>query len=253
MVGASGSGEQESALWATTSDDIQGKTTFINFLLLTTLLPYSLGLPLPYTSRAHQIPLGGKSQSAALLYSASSRSPIPLLARAIRSHIRDAVGSVISTVGPGRLTPEMSAAIEACVKDSMSRLRVIRIKSRYRHWALALRALAYPASPADDLEAGSSARGASLSLVCLDGLSECFWPERYAEEERSTASSSSRKRMSSGGVPGVRGIDDIGMRDVLDAIGILRKEMGCVVFSTSQGLWVRLVTICLQDFRKRLH
>lgn len=208
---------------------MSGKTTFLNFLLLTTLLPYSF--PLPITSSApHPITLGGRSQSAALLYYSSSRSPVPLLAQAIRSHILDSVSAVVSTVGPSRLTSAMLAAIDSCVKETLGRLRVIRVKARYRYWALALRSLEYPIETEGAGKEGSS----GLSLVCLDGLSQCFWPERYAEEERS--SNSARKR--AGGIPGIRGIEDLGMRDVMDAIGALRKDMGCVVVTTTQGLWV---------------
>lgn len=211
----------------------EGKSTFINFLLLTSLLPYSLPLPIPSSSTPHPIPLGGKSQHCALLYASSSSSTIPALAKAMRSHIRGAVSGTISTVGPGRLTPAMERAIEDCVRESLERLRVVRVKGRYRYWALALRGLAYPPSRPGGVSSRSGSKGQeSLSLVCLDGLSGCFWPERYAEEERAAAG---KKRT---GVPGVRGLEDIGMKDVMEAIGGLRKEMGCVVVSTTQGLWV---------------
>lgn len=127
----------------------------------------------------------------------------------------------------------MESAINTCVAETLGRLRVIRVKGRYRHWALALRSLLYPPwISAPDEASGSHDETRGLSLVCLDGLSSCFWPERYAEEER-TASGKKRN-----GVPGVRGMEDIGMRDVLDAIGMLRREMGCVVVTTTQGLWV---------------
>lgn len=134
----------------------------------------------------------------------------------------------------------MELAIDTCVKETLSRLRAIRVKGRYRYWALALRSLAYPQRRVD----GVTDKGESSSLVCLDGLSTCFWPERYTEEERA---GSSKKR---GGVPGVRGLEDIGMRDVMQAIGGLRKEMGCVVVTTTQGLWVCLSFLFLSISKK---
>lgn len=149
----------------------------------------------------------------------------------MRGHIRTAVSGVVSTVGPARLTPAMERAIEACVAESLGRLRIVKVKGRYRYWALALRSLAYPL-----VTPGAGGGEEALSLVCMDGLSACFWPERYAEEERSAAG---KKRT---GVPGVRGLEGVGMRDVMDAIGVLRKEMGCVVVTTTQGLWVSFQT-----------
>lgn len=128
----------------------------------------------------------------------------------------------------------MERAIDNCVSESLGRLRVIRVKSRYRYWALALRALSYPLRMSDEDGKGPDEGMESLGLICLDGLSNCFWPEKYSEEEKSSGTGKKRGM----GILGVKGIEDIGMRDIMVTIGNLRKELGCVIFSTTQGLWV---------------
>jgi hypothetical protein len=60
-----------------------------------------------------------------------------------------------------------------------------------------------------------------------------MWPERWAEEERG-----GRRKA---GKDGVRGADDVGMREVMEGIGRLRKELGAVVIVSLQGHWVRRV------------
>jgi hypothetical protein len=71
-----------------------------------------------------------------------------------------------------------------------------------------------------------------IDLVICDGFGDAFWPERWAEEEKS-----GRKVNKTG----IRG-DEVGLKDILDAIGRLRREFGAVVVISTQYLGVSLLT-----------
>lgn len=138
--------------------------------------------------------------------------------------------------------------------DALGRLRVVRVKARYLSWALALRRLLSPAprrsssrtTPGTDPSsspAGSEDQpDSSLALVVCDGLADLYWPERWAEEERGVKKRDGAKAGgwtgSTAARLGVRGAEDVGMREVMHGIGRLRKETGAVVVVSLQGLWV---------------
>jgi hypothetical protein len=66
-----------------------------------------------------------------------------------------------------------------------------------------------------------------LDILVCDGFSDPFWPERWAFEEKGG-------RRIVPGKNGIKGGEDIGMKDVLDAIVGIRKEFGAVVVLTTQ-------------------
>lgn len=235
-----------------------GKTSLLLFLLLTHLLPYSTDLPLPHGAPL-RIRLGGKNCTAALLLCTSSASPIPALARAIRGHVRDCLSGIISMQsggpggssdrgqGVGRYSRITEQGIEGVVRSSLARLRIVRVKPRYRHWSLGLLSLLQPPRDREGDKSGQGEDDPAPSLVCLDGLSKAFWPERWGEEERASVGGPGSGDGGGGGASsikarsaplGIKMAEEVGMRDVMHAIGRLRGEMGCVVVTTTQGLWV---------------
>ena len=218
----------------------QGKTSLLLFLLLTHLLPFSTDIPLAHGANV-RIQLGGKSQPAALLYCTSQRSPIPALARAMRGHIRDCLSNIVSPqsggggVG-GRYASVTEDGMDAVVQASLAKLRVTRVKPRYKSWALGLRSLTLPMRGWRSHEGASEEiQEQAPSLVCMDGLSKCHWTEKWADEDRSTTSVDIKGSICP---PGIIPTDGVRMRDVMQAIGRLRLDMGCVIMCTTQGLWV---------------
>lgn len=135
--------------------------------------------------------------------------------------------------------------MEGVVRAALAKLRVIQVKGRYKHWALALRSLAYPTSTPRRNAGLDTMEEQAPSLVCMDGLSKCHWTEKWVDEERSSSSTSAhastgRSARPNACPPGVTPTDAVGMREVMQAVGKLRLDMGCVVICTVQGLWVRL-------------
>jgi hypothetical protein len=118
------------------------------------------------------------------------------------------------------------------VLESLRRLRVIKLKPRYKSWALALRTLHTPPYIPSGHRGRGKERGHRLDLVVCDGLGDGLWPERWAEEERGG------RRKGTGKDAGIRAAEDVGMRDVMDGIARLRKELGAVVVISVQGYWV---------------
>ena len=221
-----------------------GKTSLVLFLLLTHLLPFTIDIPLAHGANV-RVQLGGKGQSAALLHSLSQQSPIHALARAMRGHVRDCLAGIVSAHSGGggqggRYAPVTEEGMEGVVRSALARLRVIRVKGRYKSWALAIRSLAFPLkSRAEEQVGGEEVVEQAPSLVCLDGLSKCHWTEKWADEERSSSSTSnSAGGRSTACPPGVTPTDGVGMRDVMQAVGKLRLDLGCVIVCTTQGFWV---------------
>ncbi|RSH87238.1 hypothetical protein EHS25_003147 [Saitozyma podzolica] len=209
-----------------------GKTSILNFFLLTSLLPSSFRLPPTRTTSPTEIQLGGKSFHAALLHPETHRSPLPTLVRGMRAHITSCVESTLaSSLKAIRSDADVARAMEDVVLESLRRLRVIKLKPRYKSWALALRTLHTPPYIPSGHRGRGKERGHRLDLVVCDGLGDGLWPERWAEEERGG------RRKGTGKDAGIRAAEDVGMRDVMDGIGRLRKELGAVVVISVQGYW----------------
>ena len=188
---------------------MEGKTTMLLFLIMTSILPsqYTFHYPNPI-----HLDLGGRDQYASFLYPTTHPSPIPILRKRLYEYVERAI---VSQVGQIAMKPELVSQIDQLVKESLGRLRVMRVKPRYKTWSLALKSLLYQ-------------KEGGMDLVVCDGFSDGFWPERCNDE----------KNKGKGKRVGVRGSDDIGMQDVMEDIKRLRKELGAVVVLSVQGLWV---------------
>lgn len=205
------------------------------FLLLTTLLPSALELPATTNNPPMTVPLGGRNTSAAYLQPVTHASPIRTLADGMRSHIQSCIEGALLDAGLSRrILPEHVQAAEETVRASLRRLRIMRVRPRYLPWALALRRLllsrAAASGAGDVLSRPVDDPPDELALVVCDGLADGFWPERAAEEER--------REHKKPNISGLRNADDVGMRDVMEGIGRLRKELGSVLVVSLQGIFV---------------
>ncbi|BEJ01081.1 hypothetical protein CcaverHIS631_0509380 [Cutaneotrichosporon cavernicola] len=162
-----------------------GKSTLSTFLLMTALLPPVL----PQTT----VPLGGRGMPASLLSPPSS--PPLRLADSMRAHIERCCAAASHS--------PTAQQVEGAVNAALARLTVLRPRPRAAHWAIALHRLL-------------ALRGDAPALIVVDGLGNGFWPERWADETKTTR--------------------DAGMRDVWDALTALRAQLGTVVVVTVQGL-----------------
>lgn len=192
------------------------------FLLMTTLLPSTFTLKYP---NPIPIELGGRNSNAAFIYPTSHPNPIPILQRRMRDTITSAVHAQLGSINS---TPQLEGQIDDLVKECLRRLRVIRVKPRWKEWSLAMKSLLLDRS-GRGMDDGKEEKG-GMDLVVCDGFSDGFWAERWADE-----SSRARGMKSRIGIKG----GDISIGDVMDDITRLRKDLGAVVILSIQGLWVR--------------
>lgn len=204
--------------------DLIGKTTMLLFLLMTTLLPqtFILKYPNPIT-----IELGGRNALASLIYPTSHRNPLPLLQARMENTVRSAINVQVGHIGS---TPQLEEQIDFLVKRCLGRLRVIRIKPRWKDWSLAFKSLLLPRPNSSTNGMEKEEEEGGMDLIICDGFSDGFWAERWADEQLKL---NSRQK----GRIGVRG-GDIHIGDVMDDISRLRKDIGAIVILSVQGLWV---------------
>jgi hypothetical protein len=186
------------------------------FLLMTTLLPSTFNLKYP---NPIPVELGGRNSHANLIYPTSHPNPIPILCTRMRDTITSAVHAELGSINS---TPELEGQIDVLVKECLGRLKVIRVKPRWKEWSLAMKSLLI-GKVEDGKEGG-------MDLVVCDGFSDGFWAERWAEESSKARGMKSRI--------GIRG-GEISIGDVMEDISRLRKDFGAVVVLSVQGLWVR--------------
>jgi hypothetical protein len=141
-----------------------------------------------------------------------------MLVKRMRNLIMSSINGQIGIINP---TPELERQVDDLIKQSLERLRIVRVKPRWKDWSLAFKSLLIPI-PGKEEEGG-------LDLVVCDGFSDGFWAERWADEQ-----SKSRPR----GKAGLRG-GAVTVGGVMEDIGRLRKDLGAVVILSVQGLWVR--------------
>ncbi|WVQ72477.1 hypothetical protein IAR50_002032 [Cryptococcus sp. DSM 104548] len=186
-----------------------GKSSLIIFLLLITIL--SATLPVPFSTS-----LGGKEAHAMLFQPNTHRSILPSLRRAMEAHIRSCAPEVEDDV------------VNNVIRESMGRLRVWTGRPRWKDLALGIRSVLDETSPYCLPLANS---GHALDLLAIDGLSDAYYPKRWSEEQRG------RRQQ-----PHLTGkaveMEDIGLRQVMEAIGAVRKELGSVVVMSVQSLRV---------------
>ncbi|OCF38719.1 hypothetical protein I317_07504 [Kwoniella heveanensis CBS 569] len=205
-------------------------------------------------------PLGGRGMSATLIQPRSHRPLIPILRQNMYAHIYN-----VNPAAPAH-------QVEQVVRESLSRLAVYRVKARNR-WkdvALSLRHLIDQSCPrprpgsrsrssedqhqdhvdASDHEPQAHPRGkgggrrGGLDFLLIDGIGDSHYPQRWADEQRQAQRSSTNPRSSYSTGTGGSGVgagrvvmpDELGMREVMEAIGRVRLELGAVVVLSNQGL-----------------
>jgi len=194
------------------------------FLLMTTLLPSTFTLKYP---NPVPIDLGGRNSNAALIYPTSHPNPLPIFQGRMRDTITSAVHAELGSINS---TPELEIQIDDLIKECLGRLRVIRVKPRWKEWSLAMKSL-LNRNESRRMEAGKEKEEeGGMDLVVCDGFSDGFWAERWAEESLKARGMKSRI--------GIRGGEVI-IGDVIDDITRLRRDLGAVVILSVQGLWVR--------------
>lgn len=181
-----------------------GKTLLSAFVLMTTLLPPNLILPL---ATPLPVPLGGRGVRGAILTPPSHASLIPAVVKSMRGHIASRLDAALREADipiQDIQSPEVSRAIQDTVDAALGRLLVLRPKPRAQSWLQALRRLL-------------GARNQVEVVVC-DGFADGYWPERLADETKRPAMAKAN------------------MKDVWEAVSQLRSETGAVVIVTVQGL-----------------
>lgn len=186
-------------------------------MLMTTLLPSSVRVPLDHPFHALpeiDVPLGGRGMYATFLRPASHKCILPLLRASMEHHIHSCITTTFSLHDIkywSAASEPVARAIEYIIDEALARLTLMTVRPRSLGWTMALRRLLHDRA---------------VDYVVLDGLSDGFWPERWAEES------------------GPRRVGDIraeaGWRDTWDAITALRRDAGAVVVITTHGLRVRL-------------
>lgn len=179
---------------------------------MTTLLPAVLPPPLS------TVVLGGKGDYAQVFQPDTHRSIIMSLRRSIGAHIRS-------------LAPQAKDdLIEDVIKDSLSRLSVWRGRPRWKDLALGLKGIVVELSSYSTRSEWR--RPGALDLVVIDGFADGYYPQLWADEERG------RKQPGGDGANAVVGPDAVGVRQVMEVIGQIRKDLGSVVAMSVQGLRV---------------
>ncbi|OWZ60858.1 hypothetical protein AYX15_06889 [Cryptococcus neoformans] len=187
-----------------------GKSALLTFLLMTTLLPAVLPPPLS------TVVLGGKGGYAQVFQPDTHRSIIMSLRRSIGAHIRS-------------LAPQAKDdLIEDVIKDSLSRLSVWKGRPRWKDLALGLKGIVVELSSYSTRSEWR--RPGALDLVVIDGFADGYYPQLWADEERG------RKQPGGDGANTVVGPDAVGVRQVMEVIGQIRKDLGSVVAMSVQGL-----------------
>ncbi|WWC89237.1 uncharacterized protein L201_004155 [Kwoniella dendrophila CBS 6074] len=218
LVGASGS----------------GKTTFIIYLIFTTILPKTLPDFL-------NTPIGGKEQSVTLIQPITHKNVndlITKLKKLIKNHIL-------------HISPKLSnELVEKVIRDSLSKLKIYKIKPRYKDLALTLKlilskSINSPRSssksksePTEEHEEDKSASKTSttteegLDLLCIDGIGDSHYTSRWSHEQKGINNMFHYDKSSNR----ILGSDEIGLKQVMECIGRIRKELGTVVVMSKQGL-----------------
>nr|XP_019046393.1 hypothetical protein I302_05139 [Kwoniella bestiolae CBS 10118]OCF25323.1 hypothetical protein I302_05139 [Kwoniella bestiolae CBS 10118] len=197
-----------------------GKTTFLTNLIFTTILPTSLPDLL-------STPLDGRGLHVTLIQPVTHRSIIPHLKRAIRQHIKD-----ISPTTP-------VAMVDRVIDESLSRLTVYRPKPRWKDYALCLKRVLDNATeaprgiPNDSSSSRDGKReGEGLDLLVIDGMGDPHYPTRWAEEQKGYKYYDGMYKDKAR----ILGMEEIGVKQVMECVGRVRKMLGGVVVMSTQGL-----------------
>ncbi|WVF71261.1 hypothetical protein IAT40_006064 [Kwoniella sp. CBS 6097] len=254
----SGSSLQRGDLVEIVGPSGSGKTSTLTFLLMTTILS-------PTLPDLLSTPLGGRGMSATLIQPRSHRPLIPVLTRNMYAHIYN--------VNPAVPPHQVERVIkESLGRLTISR---VKGRNRWKDVALSIRHLLDQSCPrprpksrsrSDQTTShpqehrnengwdggpnegkGTRARGGGgVDFLLIDGIGDPHYPHRWAEEQRHTqrqqSNISRNSHSTAGGGGGGSGSgrvvmpDEVGMREVMEAIGRVRLELGAVVVLANQGL-----------------
>ncbi|WVQ99609.1 hypothetical protein IAU59_006745 [Kwoniella sp. CBS 9459] len=238
----SGSSLQRGDLVEIVGPSGSGKTSILTFLLMTTILS-------PTLPDLLSTPLGGRGMYATLIQPRSHRPLLPTLKRNMYAHIYS-----VNPAAPAH-------QVERVVRESLARLTVYRVKmrNRWKDVALSLRHLIDQSCPRPRArsrpseshsermhdEEGSRRRrpneakrstGGGVDFLLIDGIGDPHYPHRWADEQRHAQRSSHAVGGSLGGGGRVVMPDEVGMKEVMEAIGRVRLELGAAVVLSNQGL-----------------
>ncbi|WWC62070.1 uncharacterized protein I303_104660 [Kwoniella dejecticola CBS 10117] len=225
-----------------------GKTTFITHLVFTTIL--SSHIP-DFLST----PLGGKELQATMIIPRSHN--LSRIIRNLRMSIRNHVLGISPAIAQKML--------DRITQESLARLTVYRVKSRWKDLALVLKRILdgisnlprgnastsseQAAAPDNDQAAATRTgsgkdqggervlkgdRGGAMDLLIIEGIGDAYYPTRWIEEQRGY--NVNKSALSSYGGRKIVGADEVGLRHVMDCIDWIRREVGSVVVMTNQGL-----------------
>ncbi|GHJ86112.1 hypothetical protein NliqN6_2514 [Naganishia liquefaciens] len=194
-----------------------GKTQLAVFLLMTTLLPSCIKFRISSMIRVQEVEIGGKSQTATLLYPASHVSPVRRLAQLMKTHVRACLLSL--DLAPDQL----DSVVCSIINRSLSRLTVRALPaaqtsfttstySPYATLIATLRAIHRQPHPTQE-----------MGLLVIDGIGDAFWPSKaYVRPKNLTP---------------LRGQADQGMGDLVRVLDRVRRDVGCAVVVTNQAIW----------------
>nr|XP_018262875.1 uncharacterized protein I303_04360 [Kwoniella dejecticola CBS 10117]OBR85033.1 hypothetical protein I303_04360 [Kwoniella dejecticola CBS 10117] len=191
-----------------------GKTTFITHLVFTTIL--SSHIP-DFLST----PLGGKELQATMIIPRSHN--LSRIIRNLRMSIRNHVLGISPAIAQKML--------DRITQESLARLTVYRVKSRWKDLALVLKRILDGIS---NLPRGNASTGGAMDLLIIEGIGDAYYPTRWIEEQRGY--NVNKSALSSYGGRKIVGADEVGLRHVMDCIDWIRREVGSVVVMTNQGL-----------------
>ena len=124
--------------------------------------------------------------------------------------------------------------VQKVVQEALGRIEVVRVRPRWRSWALGLRRLVELPPPARV----DSSEPTTVGLVVCDGFGDAFYPEKWAGEQARFDKTTGSNGVKPESLKGLRTMDDVGLPEVLAAITAIRQHLGSVVILSVQGLWV---------------
>ncbi|KZT52512.1 hypothetical protein CALCODRAFT_487086 [Calocera cornea HHB12733] len=188
-----------------TSAAAVGKTQFLYFLCMTTILPFELAVSLASTGDDAPILLGGRGKSV-VVCDCDNRWDMLRLADHLEHYIQKRI-SLTPDIDASDIPPE---TIPEAVQSALRRLHLFRPTNTLSLAATLQSLPAYHRTKMKDEE---------ISMLMIDSMTAFYWTDRW-ELERSKASWESHP-----------------MRHVAKALTVLRRDYGIVVWMTTQNLF----------------
>ncbi|WWC70086.1 uncharacterized protein I206_104033 [Kwoniella pini CBS 10737] len=198
-----------------------GKTTFITHLIFTTIL--SSNIPDFLLT-----PLGGKQLKVTLIIPKSHN-----LFKII-NNIKLSIKNHILNIKPN----ESEKMINQIIKESLSRLKIYQIKSRFKELALILKKILYntvnlPRGISSNLENQEElVKKNELDLLIIEGIGDSLYPTRWNEEQKNQ--NYNHNTFKNNKI--IINSDQIGLKQIFDCINQIRKEIGSIIIMSNQGL-----------------